>query len=127
MDMTDLQEAEAQESGHWSIAGEVARWGNWPEGGVSVDDSGGVWTGDRWLTEDEVGEFVAWLKTQETELELAQNVYDVMQRAARGELAVAFLAARGELADAPDDYQIAAAAVVEMCRQAFTGELETEQ
>jgi len=66
-------------------------------------------------------------RDERLELELAHNVYDVMQRAARGELAVAFLAARGELADAPDDYQIAAAAVVEMCRQAFTGELETEQ
>ena len=66
-------------------------------------------------------------RDERLELELAHNVYDVMQQAARGELAEAFLAARGGSAAAPDDYQIAAAAVVEMCRQAFTGELETEQ
>jgi predicted nucleic acid-binding protein len=60
------------------------------------------------------------------EIELAEMAYEIMQKAARGELSQAYLDQKGGTTDSPNDFQLAAAAIVEMCRQAFSGEWEGE-
>ena len=59
---------------------------------------------------------------QELEAELAQNVMGIIQKARAGDLAPVYVAHHPEDRNPPTDDQLAAAAIVEMCRQAFTGE-----
>jgi len=62
---------------------------------------------------------VEWLEDQ-----LSENVLNIMARANAGELSREYRKQRGE--DGPPDDVLAAAAIVEMCRQAFTGEWDDE-
>ena len=66
------------------------------------------------------------MSNEDLEIELAEMAYGIMQKAARGELSQAYLEQKGGTTDSPNDFQLAASAIVEMCRQAFSGEWEGE-
>lgn len=63
---------------------------------------------------------------EELAVQLGEMAQGIIERARRGELSAAYLEREGGAAEPVSDDLLAAAAIVEMCRQAFSGEWSKE-